>query len=175
MPRNDPNTILAIDPGLRELGWAVLQRRNIVAGGVLALRRLPKAQRYSAARRQLLRWQRQHHAGTIVVEKTYRHPVPWLDGLDRLTRSLRRLASKEHLVFATYAPQRVRQVVLGNGKASKRAVAEFLSGEHQELRLHLTQDRKWKERHWQNHFDAVALGRCHQILTNPPSRSRSSG
>jgi hypothetical protein len=37
-----PKTILAFDPGLRELGYAVLQGRRLLTGGVLALRLLPK-------------------------------------------------------------------------------------------------------------------------------------
>jgi hypothetical protein len=40
------------------------------------------------------------------------------------------------------------------------------------LRVYLTQDRRWKERFWQNMFDAVALALFHQSLTQPPSRSR---
>ena len=35
MPRPDP-TILAIDPGLRDLGYAVLSGRKLLASGVIA-------------------------------------------------------------------------------------------------------------------------------------------
>ena len=41
-----------------------------------------------------------------------------------------------------------------------------------QLRLYLTQDRRWKERFWLNMFDAVALALHHQALKQPPSRSR---
>jgi hypothetical protein len=44
-----------------------------------------------------------------------------------------------------------------------------------QLRVYLTQDRRWKEKFWLNMFDAVALALHHQALGKPPSRSRSSG
>jgi Holliday junction resolvasome RuvABC endonuclease subunit len=108
----------------------------------------------------------------LVVEKTYRHPVPWLNELHGITLSARRLASRRRIVFATYAPQAVRHVVAGNGKAKKPEVAIAVAHRFPDLRPYLEQDRRWKERYWLNMFDAVALGLHHQALIKLPSRSR---
>lgn len=48
----------------------------------------------------------------------------------------------------------------------------LLKGSIPQLRLYLTQDRRWKEKFWLNMFDAVALALHHQALTKPPSRGR---
>lgn len=165
-------TILALDPGLRDLGYAVLRGRRFVTGGVLGLRQVPKAERLADARRHIRGWVRTHRPSVLVVEKTYRHPVPWLNDLHRLSLYARRLARRRRLGFATYAPQRVRKTVLGNGKAKKAEAAVAVALRFPQLRVYLTQDRRWKERFWQNMFDAVALALHHQTLTNPPSRSR---
>ncbi len=107
-----------------------------------------------------------------MVEKTYRHPVPWLNQLHLLTQSARTLAAHGHSGFATYAPQRVRQTVAGNGRATKPEVALAIAHRYPSLRIYLTQDRKWKERLWLNMFDAIALALHHQAVSSPPSRGR---
>lgn len=165
-------SILALDPGLRDLGFAVVAGRKLVTGGVVALRLLPKEQRLDEARDRVRALMATHRPRAIVVEKTYRHPVPWLNELHKITMSASRIARKKRIVFATYAPQAVRQVVAGNGKAKKFEVATAIAHRFPQLRVYLTQDRRWKEKFWQNMFDAVALALHHQAITKPPSRSR---
>ena len=172
MPKKT-DTILALDPGLRDLGYAVLHGRRLVTSGVLSLRRVPKAERLTAARSHVRTWLRTHRPQVLVVEKTYRHPLPWLDELHRLTRSACNLATRQHTAFAMYSPQSVRATIAGNGKAKKPEVAIAVAHRYPSLRVYLTQDRRWKERYWQNMFDAIALALHHQA-THPPSRSRSS-
>ena len=170
--RKAPDTILALDPGLRDLGYAVLRGRRLVTSGVLGLRRTPKDERLATARKHLRSWMRTHQPDVVVVEKTYRHPVPWLDQLHQLSRSARNLATRQHAEFAMYSPQRVRATVAGNGKAKKPEVAIAVAHRFPSLRVYLTQDRRWKEIFWQNMFDAIALAIHHQSTTQPPSRSR---
>ena len=51
--RHNPDTILALDPGLRDLGYAVIRGRRIVTSGVLGLRRVPKDDRLAIARKNV--------------------------------------------------------------------------------------------------------------------------
>lgn len=170
--RTKTDTILALDPGLRDLGYAVLHGRRLVTSGVIGLRRVPKPQRLPSARKHVRSWLRTHHPNVVVVEKTYRHPVPWLDQLHRLSRTARNLATRQHADFTMYSPQSVRATVAGNGKAKKPEVAVAVAHRFPSLRVYLTQDRRWKERYWQNMFDAIALALHHQSATRPPSRGR---
>jgi len=170
--RKSNDTILALDPGLRDLGYAVLRGRRLVTSGVLGLRRVPKERRLATARQNLRQWLRTHAPDTVVVEKTYRHPVPWLDALHALSRSAQNLATRQHAEFAMYAPQSVRASVAGNGRAKKPDVAIAVAHRFPSLRVYLTQDRRWKEAYWQNMFDAIALALHHQRQGSPPSRGR---
>jgi Holliday junction resolvasome RuvABC endonuclease subunit len=170
--RKTPETILALDPGLRELGYAVLAGRRLAASGVLNLRELPRPRRLAAARGHVQRWAHAYQPHAIVVEKTYPHPLPWLDRLHTLTRGVRRIASSRNAAFAAYAPQTVRKGLVGNGWAKKPEVAVAVAHRFPQLRVHLTQDRRWKERYWQNMFDAVALAIHYQRSQHPPSRGR---
>jgi len=173
MPITTNDTILALDPGLRDLGYAVIRGKRLVAHGVLGLRRTPKKRRLPLARKHVASWMRTHCPDVVVVEKTYRHPVPWLNQLHQISRSARNLATRSKAAFAMYAPQVVRSTVAGNGKAKKPEVAIAVAHRFPSLRVYLTQDRRWKERYWQNMFDAIALALHHQA-THPPSRSRTS-
>jgi Holliday junction resolvasome RuvABC endonuclease subunit len=171
--RTNPDTILALDPGLRDLGYAVVRGRRIVTSGVLGLRRVPKDDRLAVARKSVRGWLRTHRPDVVVVEKTYPHPLPWLNQLHQVSRSARNLATRQHAFFTMYSPQSVRATVAGNGKAKKPEVAIAVAHRFPSLRVYLTQDRRWKEKYWQNMFDAVALALHHQA-TQPPSRSRLS-
>jgi Holliday junction resolvasome RuvABC endonuclease subunit len=175
MPKITSGPILAIDPGLRDLGYAVLAGHRLVARDVIPLRLVPKARRLGEAKARIVALARAHRPKTIVVEKTYRHPVPWLNDLHHITQAARRLAVKQRLAFATYAPQSVRQSVAGHGWAKKSEAAIAVAHRFPSLRVYLTQDRRWKEKFWLNMFDAVALALHHQAVANPPSRSRDSG
>lgn len=174
MPRRNP-VILAIDPGTREFGYAILSGHRLLVHGAVSLRADARRQRLEAIRRRIRSLAAIHAPGTIVIEKTYRHPVPWLDLLDGITRCARAIARRRRLRFATYAPQVVRQTVVGNGRASKIEASQAVVHRFPQLRIYLTQDSRWKERLWRNMFDAVALALHHQSVTQPPSRSRSSG
>ena len=167
------DTILALDPGLRDLGYAVLNGGRLVTSGVLGLRRVGKEQRLATARKHVIAWMRTHHPSVVVVEKTYRHPVPWLDQLHQLSRTAKNVAARQHAGFTMYSPQSVRATVAGNGKAKKPEVAIAVAQRFPSLRVYLTQDQRWKEKYWQNMFDAIALALHHQA-THPPSRSRLS-
>lgn len=166
--RTRTESILALDPGLRDLGFAVLEGSKIVVTGVLPLRHLPKEKRASEARRLVRKWLVVHRPVTLVIEKTYAHPVPWLDELHRLARAVGMFAKARGVSVAAYAPQTVRKTLTGNGWATKDEVATALSFRYPALRVYLTQDRKWKVRYWQNMFDAVALA-IHHGAQKPPS------
>lgn len=165
--------ILAIDPGLRELGFAVLEGKRLLAAGVRPIRLLPREARRREARRLVRSWLATYAPDALVIEATYGHPVPWLQELSRLARSVERQAKRRRLTVVRYAPQSVRKTVAGYGWATKRETAEVVVSRFPGLRVYLTQDRKWKERYWLNLFDAVALALHHQHLaatTALPSR-----
>lgn len=165
--------ILAIDPGLRELGYAVLQGRRLLDWGVLPLRDVPPQRRPSEVDRAIQAWTRAYRPGTLVIEQTAQHGEGRLRPLRLLALRFNRLARRLRLKTAIYSAKTVRKAVVGNGWATKAEAARALCVSFPALRVCLTQDRKWKEGYWHNMFDAVALARYHQLLTNQPlSRSR---
>ena len=172
MPKTTKGPILALDPGTRDLGYAVTVGKRLLVASVLSLRRIPKRRRLATVREAMRVWMRAYRPRTLVLEHVPKRRLDALAGLPALGRLLHRMASTQRLHVATYSARTVRGNVVGNGWAGKREVAEALSARFPDLRVHLTHDRKWKEAYWQNMYDAVALALHHQSQTKPPSRSR---
>jgi Holliday junction resolvasome RuvABC endonuclease subunit len=162
MRRRTTDTILALDPGFRDLGFAVLHGRRLISSGVRPLRLLPASRRFSEASSLVRGWVEAYQPTVVVLEQTHRHPIASFDALHRLALGVRRLAASRGITVVSYAPQTVRKALLGNGRATKRELATAMVVHFPALRVYLTQDRKWKERYFQNMFDAVALAVHHR-------------
>jgi Holliday junction resolvasome RuvABC endonuclease subunit len=162
-----PQTILALDPGLRELGYVVLSGSRLSASGVVPLKLLPRPMRAPAARLSVNRWIDQHRPDVLVLERVSRHPVGSLNDLHRFTVAVERLARRRRLPVATYHAQTVRKGLLADGWAPKHQVAEYLAARYPALRIHLHAEKRWKVRYWQNLFDALALAVHHRATSRP--------
>ena len=171
MPQRSP-TILALDPGLRDLGFAALSGAHLLDSGVLTLRTVPPLQRLRTVRARLEQWIEQHAPDVLVIENVPRRPLDSLPGLPALGRLLRRTAGRYDLELVMYSAKTARRTVAGDGWAGKAEVAKAIAAHFPQLRVYRGQDRKWKERYWQNMFDAIALALHHQNVTQQPSRSR---
>ena len=156
------DTILALDPGLRDLGYAVVAGRELLTHGVLPLRHVPTSRKLKTIEEELTRIIRGYRPSILALEHIPKRPLDALAGLPALGRRLNRLATRSKLKIVTYSARSIRRTVAGDGWAGKREVAEALCGPFPQLRVYLTHDRKWK----------VAVGVHHQLVSKPPSRSR---
>jgi Holliday junction resolvasome RuvABC endonuclease subunit len=133
-----------------------------MAHGVKSLRLVPKPQRRREARKALSYWLSSYKPDVVVLEATHRHPTGTFQTVHALARSLASVSRRHRRKVVTYPAQTVRKHLVGNGKARKLAVAGAVSDRFPALRIYLTQDRRWKERYFQNMFDAVALALHHR-------------
>jgi Holliday junction resolvasome RuvABC endonuclease subunit len=170
--RKTPESILAIDPGLQELGYAVFTKKTLATHGVLSLRQIVARRRLAKVRESLEVWMRAYRPRVLVVEHIPARPLDSLAGLPALGRLLRRFADARSLRVAAYSAKTVRRSVVGDGWAGKPKVAETVCARFPELQVYRTQNRKWKEEYWMNMYDAVALALHHQSQKQPPSRGR---
>ncbi len=155
-------TILAIDPGLKDLGRAVLCGRKLLDAGVETFRFMPGPQRHAAVLNAVRTWISRYEPAVLVLEATTGDHEPPFPALRRLERSLRGLAARRNLPCVLYPAQAARKTLLGNGWAGKGEVAVTVAARFPTLRIYVKQHRAWKERYWHNLFDAVALGLHHQ-------------
>jgi crossover junction endodeoxyribonuclease RuvC len=149
--------ILAIDPGTREMGIALLEGATLVYHGVKTIKNRRSAHEILwEGRRMILRLLNDFRPSVLVVEKTFfsgkRSAL-----LNVFADEIRALGKRKGLKVVSYAPNTVKKFISGNGHASKEEVAQVIVAKFPELKVYLTQDRKWKLRYHENMFDAVAL------------------
>lgn len=151
--------ILAIDPGTREMGIALLENGELVYHGVTTIKKLASPHdRLRLARRIILRLFSDFRPTIVVVEKTFFRHNRNAALLNVLFDEIRAIGRRRGLLVKSLGHSTVKKVVCGNGGANKEEVARAMVCRFPQLKVYLTQDRKWKERYHQNMFDAVALG-----------------
>jgi len=152
--------ILAIDPGTREMGAAVLEGGQLVYYGVKTL----QGQRNPA---EVLRRIQKITTGLIerfrpnclAIERTFliQKSAPLLVVA---AEEVKATARQHGLPVYEYAPTTVRKLICNSGRATKQETAKVMARRFPELRAYLEQRTKWEALYYANMFDAVALAVC---------------
>lgn len=151
--------VLAIDPGTRAMGIALLENNDLIYHGVKAISRdgLPH-EKLKEGRKIVLRLIRDFNPHVFVVEKTFFANNRNSALLNVFADEILTVGKRKGLKVLAFAPSAVRKTVCGNGWAKKDEVARAVVRSYPELKVYIGQDRKWKSRYHANMFDAVALG-----------------
>lgn len=158
--RQSPLRTLALDPGTREAGYAVLEGTELLFFGVHTFKHRKSA-------RSLLKEGQGFVSGLVdafdpqifVIEKTFYAKSKRSSLLHVFADEIARFARGKRLRVLAYAPSTVKKAIAGNGAATKRQVAETLVRHwYPYLEKYLRTDLRTQERYWENMFDAVALG-----------------
>lgn len=149
--------ILAVDPGTRYMGLAILAGSDLV---YYAVRRLsherPADVLLQATRAELLRLIRTYHPTILAYEKTFYVQQKTSALLHVQELEIARLGRSAGLRVVGYPPPSVRKIVCGNGRATKEAVADVLAERFLELRRYRAATDGRRE-YWLNMFDALAV------------------
>lgn len=151
--------ILAIDPGTRFMGAALLEKGQLIYHTVKVVKKGSSPnQTLQKARRIILRMINDLRPDMLVVEKAFFAKSRNVSLLNVLVDEIKAIARRKGLRLVSYSPSTVKKFICGNGWATKAEVSRAVVLKYPELKVYLTQDRAWKERFHQNMFDAVALG-----------------
>ena len=151
--------ILAIDPGTREMGIAVIERDRLLYSAVEIFRKLPSPQdRLRQVRSAVARLVRDFRPSALAIEKTFIGRNRNAALLNVLVDEIVTLGKRKGLTVVALAPAAVKKVVAGDGWATKEEVAHAVAARFPKLRVYLPPDRSWKRRRQLNMFDAIAVG-----------------
>jgi crossover junction endodeoxyribonuclease RuvC len=165
-----PFRILAIDPGIREMGIAVFDDEKLIHHGVLSLRDRRAPRDIRAYDRNLLRTIiADYHPDLVALERTMIGTAGNSAALNRVSAYIRRLCRQEHIPIRILTASTLKKHLTGDGRASKTAVARAVVRRYPELRAYLCQKAKWRVRFQANRFDAVGLGIVARITRNLPT------
>jgi Holliday junction resolvasome RuvABC endonuclease subunit len=151
--------IMAIDPGLRATGVAVIDHRSRLRhGSVIATGMTDSAEKrihdIAGQVDELIRF---YTPDLLVLEATWPSSSPATSLTHRVALACRWRARAHGVAAARVAATTVRRVVLGDGWAGKWRVASHVVSVYPKLRVYMHRDRAWKDRYFQNLFDAVAI------------------
>ncbi len=151
-------TTLALDPGTRRIGIAVVDGGKLIYHGVKTLHQggTPR-DHLDGGRRTVLRLIRDFRPAVLVVEKAFLSASRNAALLNVLVDEIRAVARQHGIAVLGLATSTVKKRVTGDGRATKQQVARAVVARYPELRVYLGQNRQWKERYHGNMFDAVAV------------------
>src|SRR5713226_284140 len=159
MFKNKKVRVLAIDPGTRAMGVALLENGNLIYHGVKTISRGSSPhEKLNEGRKIVLRLINDFKPDVLVVEKTFFENNRNSALLNVFADEILIVGKRRGLKVLAFAPSAVKKAVCGNGWAKKDEVARAVAVRYPELKVYLGQNREWKSRFHSNMFDAVALG-----------------
>lgn len=158
MQKKNTGKILAIDPGTRNIGFALLDKGQLVHYGVKTIRQMNSPhEKLREGRRIILRLINDFGPQLLMVEKTFFANNRNSALLNVFADEIKAVGKRKGLKVQSLAANSVRKLICGNGAASKDDVARAVVSRYPELKPFLTSDKRWKETYQRNMFDAVAL------------------
>jgi len=168
--------ILCIDPGTREMGVAFLEDWELLDYGVKTIKRdlislAKKPRNRKALFRHLeeiiTRLIEEKSPDIIAIEKNLFSQNRNNLILALAVAKIKEIAKREKVSVVEYNPRTVRKTICNNGNATKKELARTIAMDYPELKVYLESDKKWKQRYWQNIFDAIAVGLTYILKNNP--------
>ena len=155
-----PLRTLALDPGTREMGYAVLESTDLLYFGVHTFPHHCAARRLCTEGQAFVQGLLDAYAPQLlVIEKTWYVKSTRSTRLHVFVEAMEDFAQHEGLLVRTYTPRMVKKMICGRGDATKRALAETLIRQRYDfLATYLQRDLRTRDKYWQSMFDAVALG-----------------
>ncbi len=160
--------ILGIDPGLRTMGWGVIESENgrmrHVANGLCTTQSGELPERLLSLHRQLTDIVKEHAPETAAVEQTFVNK----DGAGTLklgqARAIAVLVPAQHgLTVGEYAPNQVKKTVVGVGHAAKEQIQHMIKMQMPGIKLA-----------GPDAADALAIAICHAYYGGGASRFQAA-
>lgn len=157
--KNNKHSIIAIDPGLREMGVSHFVGKELVDYGVKSLRRPGNyKKRLNQVSLTIVRLLEEKKPDVLVLEKNTFSQIQQNLPLVIAIKCIHKLAEERDIPVCEYAANTVKKAITGDGWATKRQVAGILCSLFPELSAYREANRRWRLRYYMNMFDAVACG-----------------
>ena len=155
---NFSSTVLAVDPGCRELGVAVLRGKELLFYRVKTIsnRKNPAMvlETISSHLRNLIKI---HRPDYLTIKKVFIRQNSYAL-LSVVAEQIKATARESNLPIREYAPRSVRKRLCQTGRATRREMAAVLAARFPELKGYYLRTTKSERDYYGNLFEAVALG-----------------
>ena len=151
--------ILAVDPGTRHMGVAIIQGEELLYYAVKSFKeKRPAYQLLIATRDALVQLIDDYRPRVLAYEKTFYVQQKSSAMLHVQEMEIARLGRTKGLVVIGHSPQHIRKILCRDGRATKEAVAAALTQRFPQLEGYRVTNAPRRAKYWHNMFDAVAVG-----------------
>ncbi len=157
-PNRTGNRILAIDPGTREIGVAVLEGADLLFYGVRTIQHRGTPQELLRDAVGLItRLIVRHRPDVLAIERTLviQQNATFLLVV---SKKIKAAAKRMGLLVYEYPPVAVRRFICGTEKPTKQETARRIAEIYPHLRRHLDLPAEWERLYYAHIFDAIAVG-----------------
>lgn len=159
MAENKTTTqILALRPGKREMGIAVLDGKDLVFWGVAGFRGLAGPAFLDAVERRLLALVQTYEPQVLAMEKPTPARLAASPMLGAIMSRISAVAVGEGLQVRVCSPDKVRERLCGSEQATHHQMVERIVALYPHLGRYRRPRQQWQEDYWRPMFAAVAVG-----------------
>lgn len=154
--KNNKTTILAISPGTRYIGIAVLAGSDLTDWGVKVLAGRWSNEKLTKVSAQIIETIEWHRPDCIALKQP--HPSRTSPQLNDLCRTISETAGKHGLTVYRLSLQQIKDHYLQGGNASRADMAEIITLKYPCLTRFLNREKQACNPYYMRMFEAVALG-----------------
>lgn len=157
-PKRTGSRILALDPGTREVGVAVLEGRELLFYGVRTIQhRATPQERLRDAVGLISRLILRHRPDVLAIERTLviQQSAAFLLVV---AKKMKAAARRKGLLVYEYPPLVVRRFICGTDKPTRQETMQQIAESYPHLRRHLERPAEWERLYYAHIFDAIAVG-----------------
>ncbi len=161
-----PIKILAVNPGTRYIGVAILKgqpknQAKLIYYGIKSINNRSTTRHILQEGKEIINELLYYHQPDIVAQKkVFFVQEKNSERLNKLSEAIKILVKRKNLTYTEYAPTTVRKQICQKDKATKKETTKILVSLYPELAANLTQEKIWKDDYWSHMYNAVAIGLC---------------
>lgn len=158
--QNTEKTILAISPGTRELGVAVVANNRLLFYAVKNITNRKNKQAILQKVTKILNQLILDYEVSVLVIKQIESLYANGDFLLATVDHIKKLAKQLKLTLYQYRSKEVYSIVCNGDKVTNHDIAKYLTVQYFELAKHISQTKRysWKTNYYNRLFFAIALG-----------------
>ncbi len=149
--------VLGIDPGSRQIGFAVFRGEELVFYGVKCVRTKQEAGTLSKLQEIVTNLTESYGIDIVAIERST-FPQQGTPTFKAVYKNIVRCIKNQKRALIELDPQLVRNSLCGNQKPTKGNTAQILVKTYRELEPYLDVQKIWSKRYYGQLFDAVAVG-----------------
>lgn len=156
--------ILAIHPGRRKMGVAVLEGDELLFWGVTGFREKEVRELLDGIKKRVQSLIQIYQPGMLAVERPHATRLKASPALEMIVERISAVAVDSSLYFCLYDALTIRRFLCGQERATRRQMIERIVTRYPHLARYAAPGvSRWQESYWQAMFAAVGVG---MVCTN---------